>query len=179
MLEPQPLDDFSHNLLAQFTQFILPSAWASISVFLNGFSYGSADMNDTIMIAVTGGTYTLELVDDGSGKTCTKGIEVENDSIVTVTIIEITSEETCVVDKEETGIVINGGGNAPAGKTIACHKGKNISISPNALNAHTVHGDTPKPCDNASPVAVGDQISNDDDGGKPDKPDNPNKPVKA
>lgn len=187
VLEPQLLDGVNRNLLEQFTQFILPSAWASINVFLNGFSYGSTDDN-AIMIAVTAGTYTLRLVDDGPPEViCTTSLNIGNDEIVSVTL-DMTAND-CIESIQRDPVdddLIAGGDNAPAGKTLACHKNKQIAISFNALDAHLAHGDTAGPCSKDQSVAVDDQDSDDDDsedddeeGGKPDKPDNPNKPVKA
>ena len=177
VLELQPLDEVNRNLFERITQFVLPSAWASINVFLNEFSYGSA--NKTVIIAVTAGTYALKLVDDDSGKICTTDLYIGNDEIVTVTLNM--SDNDCIESIQRDQVdddLIAGGDNAPAGKTLACHKNKQIAISFNALDAHLAHGDTAGPCSKGQ--SVDDEDSDDDeDGEKPDKPDNPNKPVKG
>lgn len=172
VLELQPLDEVNRNLLEQITQFVLPSAWASISVFLNGFSYGSTEK--TVTIAVTAGTYTLKLVDDGPPETtCTTSLNIGNDEIVSVTLDM--SDKDCIESIQRDKVdddLIAGGDNAPAGKTLACHKNKQIAISFNALDAHLAHGDTAGPC--PKDQSVDDEDSDDDDsdddkGGKPNK----------
>lgn len=172
VIESQQNYSFSNQVIEQISGLILPSAWASINIFLNNFSYGSKETGETLMIAVTAGSYNLKLEDDVTGAVCTTNLVIRDDEVVSMTIFDITGKNCNVSDIKRDPVdydLIAGGDNAPAGKTLACHKNKKIAISFNALDAHLAHGDTAGPCTtNQTEVANGKT-------NKPAKPKKPNK----
>ena len=182
VLELQQIDDVSLPLLERITQFIVPSVWAGIDIFLNNFSYGSKETGETLYIAVTAGSYTLKMVDDENPNiSCTYPLTIENDQIVSLTVNDINAPNCNVTDlvhKDVDNDLIAGGDNAPAGKTLACHKNKfNIAISFDALDAHLAHGDTAGPCPVDQPDNdVAEAESSKGNSNKPSKPDKPGKP---
>ena len=185
VLEPQHMDDVNWSLFERITQYVVPSVWAGIDIFLNNFSYGSKEAGETLMIAVTAGTYTLKMVDDENPNiSCTYyPLNIGDDQIVSLTVKDITAPDCNVTDLVYDDVdddLIAGGDNAPAGKTLACHKNKfNIAISFDALDAHLAHGDTAGPCPVDQPDNdVSEAESSTGKSNKPNKPGKPDKPGK-
>ncbi|MBX2867799.1 MAG: hypothetical protein KTR18_03955 [Acidiferrobacterales bacterium] len=177
---------------------LLPSAWADhVSVFLNGVGYGKTGAGESLIIALSAGTYQVTFQpDDGSMSDCSSPFSIGPDQILywdnirlidNGGICEVTYNQD--IETVEEGL-IKGDGEDPeddGAKSLICHKnGKTLSVGLPAVQAHLAHGDTTGPCPEVSEttdVANVDEagVSEEEDaeadsGKKPGKPDKTGKP---
>ena len=207
MLKPEAKIDSS--LFAALARSVLPAAWADhVSVFLNGVNYGTTGAGESLVIALSAGTYDVVFQSEQPGLgECLTSFSIGDDEVLYWNDIQlIDNAGVCEVkyneEVETIDGLIKGDGDIASddddsddsgAKALVCHKGrKTISIGLSAVPAHLAHGDTEGPCefevaededsDDHDSVEMEDDDSSDSSSTKPgngNKPDKPGKPKKV